>query len=59
MIKEKEIKKTKEKPKDTKKVDDINNLIKEEYDIETIETDICLENGSFIEINIDEIEKNL
>jgi hypothetical protein len=31
----------------------------EEYHIETFETDICLEDGSFIEFDIDKIEKEI
>jgi hypothetical protein len=51
----------KNKEKNNKKIDEINNDLNlfKEYDIETYETNICLEDGSFIEIDIDKIENEI
>ena len=52
--------KNKNKDKDNKNSkNDLSILEEYEYNIETIEQNECLEDGSFIEININEIENKL
>jgi len=47
------------KSKNNENKNDLNILEEYEYDIETIEQNECLEDGSFIEIDIDKIENEL
>ena len=54
-----DVKKTKKINENSNKNIDNELDLLEEYHIETYETDICLEDGSFIEIDIDKIENEI